>query len=157
VHAQALAGSGPQSVTLDVCGQPVCLEVGRIVAADLARIGLRTLVRQYPGDLAGATTRPGADIVLTRAFAPYPDPVAALRAALGSRLAPRLDRLARLERPARLVGAATLELELLRRDAPVAVIGTPTIPELFSTRVSCKTFQPLFFGVDLVSLCLHTH
>jgi ABC-type transport system substrate-binding protein len=153
-RARALARDFRGSVSLEVCGQPSCLEIGRIVAADLARIGVSTFVRQYPGDLAPATTRPGADIVLARVFAPYPDPVAALRAELGSRYKARLDALAQLDRPQRLIAAGRLELDLLRRSAPIAAIGTPTIPELFSTRVGCKTFQPLFFGVDLAGLCL---
>jgi len=45
----------------------------------------------------------------------------------------------------------------LRHDPPVAALGPPTIPELFSSRVGCKTFQPLFFGVDFASLCLPGH
>ncbi len=154
-RARALAGSVARHVTLDVCAQPACLEAGHIVAADLARIGIRTFVRQYNGDLAQTLARPGADIVLARVFAPYPDPVVALRIAVGRRLGSRLDRLAQLDRPGRLAAAERLEVNLLRNEAPAAAIGTPTIPELFSARVGCMTFQPLFFGVDLSSLCLH--
>jgi hypothetical protein len=141
-------------VTLAVCSQPSCDEVGRIVAADLGRIGLRVRIRQYSGDLAPMTTRRGADLVLARVYPPYPDPVAALRPTLGSLLTSRLDKIARLNRPERLTAAERLEYELLERNPPAAALGTPTIPELFSTRVRCKTLQPLFFGVDLASLCL---
>jgi DNA-binding SARP family transcriptional activator/ABC-type transport system substrate-binding protein/streptogramin lyase len=154
-HARALSGTVRGSVTLNVCAQPACLEVGSIVAADLGRIGIRTVVRHYAGDIAPLTTRPGADIVLARAFAPYPDPVAALRAALGNRYATRLDAIAQLDRSRRMAAAEKLEHELLSQEAPAAAIGIPTIPELFSARADCKTFQPLFFGADLATLCAH--
>jgi hypothetical protein len=55
---------------------------------------------------------------------------------------------------ARLPAAGRLELSLLRRQAPAAAFGTPTIPEFFSTRVGCKAFPPVSFGVDLAALCL---
>ena len=42
----------------------------------------------------------------------------------------------------------------MRGPAPLAVIGTPAIPEFFSARVSCHVPQPLQFGADLGSLCL---
>jgi ABC-type transport system substrate-binding protein len=152
--ARALAADTRRRVTLAVCSQPSCVEVGRVVAADLARIGLRVLVRQYSGDLSPTTERAGADVVLARIYPPYPDPVAALRPTLGRRFASRLDRIARLSRPGRLTAAGRLESELLQRNPPAAAFGTPTIPELFSARIGCKTFQPLYFGVDLGGLCL---
>lgn len=128
--------------------------VGHVVAADLARIGLRVRVTPYAGDLASTTRRPGADIVLSRIFPAYPDPVVALRPTLGPRFAAQLDRIARLARPRRLAAAERLESTLLRRDPPAAALGTPTIPERFSARVGCRTFRPLFVGVDLAGLCL---
>jgi hypothetical protein len=101
------------------------------------------------------TTRRGADIVLARIFAPYPDPAAFLKTALGGRFTQnRLDKLTRLDRPQRLTAASRLELQLMRGPAPVAAIGTPAIPEFFSARVSCHIFQPFQFGADLASLCL---
>jgi hypothetical protein len=90
--------------------------------------------------------------VLARTFPAYPDPVAALRAAVGNQAGVR--RLARLGGARRMKAAERYELELLRRAPPAAAFGTPTIPQFFSARVGCKTFQPLFFGVDLAALCL---
>jgi len=80
----------------------------------------------------------------------------AAQRATAESLRARLDALAQLDRPERLSRAERLELNLLQRNAPAAAIGTPTIPEFFSARVGCKTFQPLFFGVDLADLCLRT-
>jgi hypothetical protein len=65
-----------------------------------------------------------------------------------------LERLAQLDRPRRLSAAGRLEIALLRPRPPAAGLGTPTIPECFSTRVGCKTPSALSFGVDLGSLCL---
>jgi DNA-binding SARP family transcriptional activator/ABC-type transport system substrate-binding protein len=127
-HARALSGTVREPVTLNVCAQPSCLEVGSIVAADLGRIGIRTVVRHYAGDIAPLTKRPGADIVLARAFAPYPDPVAALRAALGHRYATRLDAIAQLDRSRRMAAAEKLEHELLSQEAPPRPSGSQRSP-----------------------------
>jgi hypothetical protein len=154
--ARALAARQGGHAVLAVCSERSCLEVGRIVAADLARIGIRVTLRTYAGPISATTHRRGADIVLARVHSPYPDPVATLRAHhFGARLTDRLDAVASLDRPQRLEAAERLELDLLKREAPVAAFGNPTIPEFFSARVGCKTFQPLFFGVDLAGLCLH--
>jgi hypothetical protein len=94
-------------------------------------------------------------MVLARAVAPYPDPAAFLKTALGGGIAQdSLAKLAGLERGQRVSAASQLELQLMRGPAPLAAIGTPAIPEFFSARVRCHVFQPLEFGVDLGSLCL---
>ena len=154
-RARQLAGPRAGRAVLAVCSDPSCLKIGRIIRADLERIGLHTQLRVYAGAIASATSRPGADIVLARIFAPYPDPVAFLKTALGGRFAQdRLDDLMRLDRRQRLTAAGQLELQLMRGPAPLAAIGTPAIPEFLSARVSCHVSQPLQFGADLASLCL---
>lgn len=154
-RARALVGARTGRVSLALCSEPECATVGRLVRANLQPIGLRVQLLRYGGDIAPLTRRRRADIVLARIFAPYADPVAFLRAALGP-AAPRqrlrtLMRLALRRRPA---AAARLEHAELLRAAPAAAFGTPTMPELFSTRVGCKTFPRITFGVDLGSLCL---
>jgi DNA-binding SARP family transcriptional activator/ABC-type transport system substrate-binding protein/streptogramin lyase len=154
-RARALAGARTGPAVLAVCGDPDCVEAGQIIRADLEHIGLHIELRPYAGAIAPATTRPGADIVLARVFAPYPDPVAFLKTALGGRFAQdRLDKLTRLDRSQRFAAASRLEFQLMRGPAPLAALGTPAIPEFFSARVSCHIFQPLQFGTDLASLCL---
>lgn len=155
-QARALAGGHGGRAVLAVCTDPGCTELGQIIQADLARIGIRIQLRPYAGTIASATTRPGADIVLARVFAPYPDPAAFLKAALGGRFAQdRLATLTGLDRSQRLTAAGQLEFQLMHGPAPLAAIGTPVIPEFFSARVSCHIFQPLEFGADLGSLCLN--
>ena len=97
----------------------------------------------------------GADIVLARAVAPYPDPAAFLKTALGGGSGQdSLVKLSGLDRDQRVSSASQRELQLMRGPAPLAAIGTPVIPEFFSARVRCHVFQPLEFGADLGSFCL---
>ena len=156
-RARQLAGPRAGRAVLAVCSDPSCLKIGRIIRADLKRIGLLIQLRPYAGAITSATSQPGADMVLARIFAPYPDPVAFLKTALGGRFAQdRLDNLTRLDRRPRLTAAGQLELQLMRGPAPLAAIGTPAIPEFFSARVSCHVSQPLQFGADLASICLRS-
>jgi ABC-type transport system substrate-binding protein len=143
-------------IRLAVCSEPGCLEVGRIVAADLQQIGIAVRVQSYPGDVASPSHASRGDLVLTRAFAPYPDPVAFLRTSLDTMVPQtRLNAITQLDRRQRLVETATLEQQLLRNQAPAAAFGTPAIPEFVSARANCMTFPPTSFGVDLAAICLH--
>jgi ABC-type transport system substrate-binding protein/DNA-binding SARP family transcriptional activator/streptogramin lyase len=154
-RARALAGSHGGHAVLAVCSDPGCTELGRIIQADLARIGIGIQLEPYAGAIGSATTRSGADIVLARVVAPYPDPAAFLNAALGGEFShDSLAKLAGLDRGQRITAATRLELQLMRGSAPLAALGTPVVPEFFSARVSCHVFQPLEFGADLGSLCL---
>jgi ABC-type transport system substrate-binding protein len=154
-RARALAGTHGGDAVLAVCSDPGCTELGLIIQADLARLGIRIQLHPYAGAIGSATTRSGADIVLARVFAPYPDPAAFLKAALGGGFGQdSLAKLAGLDRGQRVTAASQLELQLMRGPAPLAAIGTPIVPEFFSARVSCQVFQPLEFGADLGSLCL---
>jgi len=154
-RARALAGPGGGHAILAVCSDPGCTELGRIIQADLARIGIRIQLRPYAGAIGSATTTSGADMVLARAVAPYPDPAAFLKTALGGGSSKdSLAKLSDLDRDQRVSSASQFELQLMRGPAPLAAIGTPVIPEFFSARVRCHVFQPLEFGADLGSLCL---
>ena len=154
-RARALAGPHGGHAVLAVCSDPGCTELGQIIQADLARIGIRIQLQPYAGAIGSANTRSGAGIVLARAVAPYPDPAAFLKTALGGGFGQdSLAKLAGLDRDQRVSAASQLELQLMRGPAPLAAIGTPVIGEFFSARVSCHVFQPLEFGADLGSLCL---
>jgi ABC-type transport system substrate-binding protein len=154
-RARALAGPHGGHAVLAVCSDPGCTELGQIIQTDLARIGIRIQLQPYAGAIGSATTRSRADIVLARAVAPYPDPAAFLKTALGGGSSQdSLAQLTGLDRDQRVSSASQLELQLMRGPAPLAAIGTPVIPEFFSARVRCHVFQPLEFGADLDSFCL---
>ena len=65
----------------------------------------------------------------------------------------KLERIRRLGSREREAAAGTLDLEIARA-APGAVLVSETISQLFSARIGCQTFQPLYFGVDIAALCL---
>jgi len=154
-RARALPGPHGGHAVLAVCSDPACTKLGQIIRTELAHIGIRLQPQPYAGAIGSATTRSGADIVLARAVAPYPDPVAFLKTALGGSLGQdSLAPLTGLDRDQRVSYASQVELELMRGPARLAAIGTPAIPELFSARVRCHVFQPLEFGADLGSFCL---
>ena len=154
-RARALAGPHGGHAVLAVCSDPSCTRLGQIIQADLARIGIRIRLQPYAGAIGSSTTRSGANIVLVRAVAPYPDPAAFLRTALAGGFAQdSLAKLAGRNRDQQVSAASQLQLQLMRGPAPLAAIGTPVIPEFFSARVRCHVFQPLEFGADLGSLCL---
>jgi hypothetical protein len=153
--ARSLARGSHGRLRLAVCAEPACLQIGRIVRADLQQIGIGLQLRRYVGSISPLVRRPGADITLARVLAVIPEPVAFLRQALGA-AAPRerLNEIARMARPRRIAAATDLELQLLRGPAPAAAFGNPAIPELFSGRVGCRTSSPVSFGTDLAALCL---
>ena len=65
----------------------------------------------------------------------------------------QLERIRRLGGVEREAAAGTLDLEIARA-APGAVLVSETIAQLFSARMGCQQFQPLYFGVDIASLCM---
>jgi ABC-type transport system substrate-binding protein len=152
--ARTLTRGQRAHLSLSVCSEPDCVQAGGLIKSDLEPIGIRVTLRHYPGAIGAQLQQPGADMVLARIYPPYPDPIAALRAAIGDNAAlAGIDQLPHASQPA---AAEKLEFRLLRHQPPAAAFGTPTMPQFFSARVGCKTFQPLFFGVDLARLCLRT-
>ncbi len=65
----------------------------------------------------------------------------------------KLERIRLLAGPDREAAAGTLDLEIARA-APGAVLVSETFAQLFSARMGCQQFQPLYFGVDIAALCM---
>ena len=65
----------------------------------------------------------------------------------------KLNRIRRLGSREREAAAGSLDLEIARA-TPGAVLVSETISQIFSARMGCQTFQPLYFGVDLAALCM---
>jgi hypothetical protein len=162
VLARGFAGS---TVTLATCDVYPCEDQARIVAHDLAAIGLRVRIHTFPLDTLNAMQEsPHARFDMTwQGWIPdFPDPGAMLNVLLESNtvvpsfLAPRWH--ARLAAAARLSGArrglsyARLNLELARDAAPLAAFGNPSGHDFFSARVGCETFNA--DGLDLAAFCL---
>jgi hypothetical protein len=69
------------------------------------------------------------------------------------RFARKLERIRQLGGREREAAAGALDLELARA-APGAVLVSETYAQLFSARMGCQKFQPLYFGVDIAALCM---
>jgi ABC-type transport system substrate-binding protein len=65
----------------------------------------------------------------------------------------KLERIRRFGGLEREAAAGTLDLEIARA-APGAVLVSETFAQLFSARMGCQQFQPLYFGVDIAALCM---
>jgi ABC-type transport system substrate-binding protein len=72
----------------------------------------------------------------------------------GGRFERQLEQIRRLGGREREAAASSLDLELARA-APGAVLVSETYTQLFSARMGCQTFQPLYYGVDIAALCMH--
>jgi DNA-binding SARP family transcriptional activator/ABC-type transport system substrate-binding protein len=70
----------------------------------------------------------------------------------GDRFERDLERMRQLGGREREAAAGALDLELARA-APGAALVSQTYSELFSARMGCQKFQPLYYGVDLAALC----
>jgi hypothetical protein len=55
--------------------------------------------------------------------------------------------------PARDTAYATLDADLARNAAPMAALGVWPYRDLFSPRIGCQKYQPLY-GIDLAALCV---
>ena len=156
-RARRLMRGRRPTLVLAVCDEPSCVHAGQLIAADLRRLQIRVRELRYAGDIGSRTRRIGADVVLARVFARYPDSIAFMSRALGTRATAQLPApppLARLDRAHRLAAAGRLEIRRLRDDPPAAAFGTPTVAEFFSARVGCKRWSALASAVELPAVCL---
>ena len=72
---------------------------------------------------------------------------------VGGRFERELERMRQLGGREREAAAGALDLELARA-APAAALVSENYTELFSARMGCQKFQPLYYGVDIAALCL---
>lgn len=166
--AAARRNAGPLAATavMYTCNQTPCPELTHQIAQDLAKIGIRLDVKEFPRDeMFERASRPGEpyDILLADWGADYADPSDFLNVLLDERgnlshfrskvWAGRLDRVAQLEGPARDRAYGKLALDLARDAAPFVVYADGVSRDFFSARVGCQVFNPVY-GVDVAGLCL---
>jgi ABC-type oligopeptide transport system substrate-binding subunit len=65
----------------------------------------------------------------------------------------RMRAAAALGGSARLRAYGRLDAAIARGSAPIAPYSNVTASELFSRRIGCQTYQPLY-GIDLATLCV---
>src|SRR4029453_2304679 len=138
---------------------------------DLARVGIDVVTRLVPDAWALAKgSNPRVDMVLDGWAADYPDGWQYFSVILdpreGGGFYPlfftdqkwlnEIRRVARIKGPARADAYRRLDLALARGPVPLTAVAVSiSPPQLFSARVTCQTFLPMFFGLaDPTSLCL---
>jgi len=169
--ARRLAPHARGTAVLYTCNLPLCRRHAQVIRSNLAGLGLHVDIREFPMDelyeRAGAKGEP-FDILESHWFADYPDPSDFLNVLLDQRIRPRgnlngsyytdprlagkLQRVARLSGEARYRAYAALSVELARDAAPWVAYATGTSRDLFSARVGCQVFQPVY-GMDVAALC----
>ena len=164
--ARRIAGPVDDTAVLYTCNETPCPELSHQIAQDLAKIGIRLDVKEFPRDVMfERASRPGEpyDIVLADWGADYVDPYDFLNILLDPRgnlagfrdrvWGNRLARAAALEGPARDRAYGKLASDLARDAAPFVVYADGASRDFFSARVGCQVFAPLY-GIGLAALCL---
>jgi YVTN family beta-propeller protein len=145
----------------------------QLIKAALAPLGISVEIKAFGsfavGHIAGRRGEP-FDMALTVWVVAYPDPAnilnylfdgRSLRGTANSNLSyfddPTYNRklavAARLAGPRRYAAYQALEADLLRNAAPAAPLYNFAESELFSARIGCQVYQPVY-QTDLAALCL---
>ena len=183
-RARKLARGSGGGAVLHVCDVPSCTQWGRIIRGNLAAIGIEVDMRASSDPLARAQAEGGDMLLtrMSATFpSSYQDPVTFLENTFalprsrtrlrqtardgcpgcqmppgwfaGARFERELERIGGLGGREREAAAGALDLEIARA-APGAVLMSETYAQLFSARMGCQKFQPLYFGVDIAALCM---
>jgi ABC-type oligopeptide transport system substrate-binding subunit len=172
-RATRLAGPGRRHATLIACNVAACLQWARIVRANLAKIGIDVHIEELSFAQMFERERDADanwDIGFLPWIADYLDPSQFLNPLLrtatrpsetGSKFAHfddpvynrRLDAAARLSGTARYEAYAGLDADLAGKAAPMIAFGVPLNRDLFSARIGCQIYQPVY-GMDLAALCI---
>ena len=170
-QALRLAGRRHRHAVLIVDKNAPFLQRAQIVQSDLAKIGIDVDIQALSvTDKFKRESRGDWDLAPTGWTPDFADPSDVLNALLrGSHLPPalnvnfahfddpaynrRLDAAARLTGPARYTAYATLDADLAGNAAPMAALGVWPNRDLFSARIGCQKYQPLY-GIDLAALCV---
>ena len=165
-RAKRLAGEQRRSAVLYTCDRPPCDRLAQVVKTNLAAIGVDVQVKAFSfSALFERLPRKGEPFDLAfNGWAPdYPDPYAILNVLLeGAAVFPtfddpvfkrRLAAAAQLSGPRRYLAYGKLDADLARNAAPWVAYGNTVDASLFSARMGCQVFQPVY-QMDLAALCL---
>jgi peptide/nickel transport system substrate-binding protein len=170
--ARRLAGPGGHGTAIFLSGvyDP---ENDQIVARALRAIGIDVVIRRLPLNALFTeehTAHANFDLVTGGIGIDYPDPYDILNTELdGNQITAHqndnvsnfndptynreLEAAARLSGAARYRAYAKLDADLVTNAAPMVAFASGTSQDLFSARIGCQTYQPVF-GMDLAALCL---
>jgi YVTN family beta-propeller protein len=169
-RAKLLAGTRGGRGIMFTCNVEPCTKAAQIVQADLRPLGITLDVRQLSeAALFEKLNDPAEpwDIAPVGWLADYADPSNFISPLFDSRN-PEASNFGRFHEPAwdrrmraagalsgngRLSAYGRLDAEIARSAAPIAPFANPTAHDLFSARIGCQTYQPLY-GIDLTTLCV---
>jgi YVTN family beta-propeller protein len=174
-QARRLVGGRHGTAVLYTCNTPPCPQIAQVVRTNLKAIGIDVDVKTMTTSaLYARIARKGEpfDIALIGWVADFQDPADFLNLELDGRgigtsnnldfayfddpsWTLRLDAAARLSGPNRYLAYAKLDADLARDAAPWVAFGNATAHDLFSRRMGCQVYQPLY-GMDLAALCLRS-
>ena len=161
-QARKLArGRGGRAV-LYTCDLLACRQLAQVVKTNLSPIGIDVEVEEFPipALLARLTRRDEPfDIAVFGQIADVADPGAFLEQLLAlpavdlgsfGRRAAAADRLTGQRRQ---LAIGRLANDLARDTAPIVAFANPVRQDLFSARIGCQIYNPLY-GIDLAALCI---
>ncbi|MGZ4201805.1 MAG: ABC transporter substrate-binding protein [Thermoleophilaceae bacterium] len=169
-RARRLAAGRRGPAQLYTCNLTQCVEAAQILAANLRPLGIAVTIHQFPiVKLFAKLTTPGEpwDIGASAYIADYGDPSSFVSVLfdpgypggsdIGSFSEPvwtrRIHTAAGLAGPARLAAYGRIDTAIARTAAPIAAFADTVDNELFSARMGCQSYQPLY-GMDLAALCV---
>lgn len=163
--ARSLMDGKRGTAVLFTCNVPPCPQQAAILERNLAAVGIDLVVEAFPvGVLFTRAFEPNApyDLVRVGWFTDHADPAAVLEPLLRGGQATnlshiddldrRLDAAAKLTGPARDRAYEGLARSIAEQSAPLVAFESVTTGDLFSERVGCQVFNPVY-GVDLAALC----
>ena len=172
-RARRLAGPGHHHANLLICDDAPCRQRAQIVRANLAKIGIDVHIQELPFRRSSRAKGSPAPTGTSRSSAgaptspiPRTSSTSCYEAAIDPRHPTynfshfndpaynrRLDAAARLSGPARYAAYARLDADLASKAAPMIAFGVPLDRDLFSARIGCQIYQPIY-GIDLAALCI---
>jgi peptide/nickel transport system substrate-binding protein len=173
-RAKQLAGHVHATAIMYTPNLPPWLQEAQIIQADLQPLGIDVQIKQFPiDDFFARISRRGEpfDLAVSGWSNATTDPAQVLELFDGRTIRangnvnfsyfhdPTFDRqlhaAAHLTGPLRYRTYSQLELDLERDYAPVAAFATDASRDLFSARIGCQLYQPVY-GIDLAALCLRS-
>jgi YVTN family beta-propeller protein len=168
--AKRLAGRrGGRGIML-TCNIEPCTTAAQTVQANMRPLGITLDVRQVSFSALFDKLRDPAepwDVSTAGWISDYADPSDFISTLFASRDAGqvnyggfhdrawdrRIRAAAALSGSGRLRAYGRLDAEIARGPAPIAPFSNTTARDLFSARIGCQTYQPLY-GIDLAALCV---
>ena len=167
--ARRLAGSAHHTAVLYCLRQGGGVRAARIIAHNLAAIGIDVRVRCMPGDQFWERILLHPDEAWDMAVdgssisndpADFLDAFRDAASNVGDFHEPRYTRMlraaSRLSGTRRAAAYARIDDELVRDAAPSIAFANESAHNFFSARMGCQVFQPVY-GIDLAALCIRPH